>query len=110
MYDSNKRARIYLVEFCTDVWFKRHTFRKDRTFTKGGYYLSTDLFNLFDGVALSQKGIIFFQVKTNAWPPTQPLNDFAKRFTQCITIMALNVRKVNGRIQVFTREYPYEKI
>lgn len=93
MYQSNLKARNYLLYTigCSDVWFKRHTRRKDKTFTPDGFYPSTDLFNLFDGVALNQDKIIFFQVKTNGWPPAKPLEEFAE--TYGASVMAINIRK-----------------
>ncbi len=97
MYFSNQKARAYLLNTvkCTDVWFKRHTRRKDKTFTPNGYYPSTDLFNLFDGIALSpQKGIIYFQVKTNAWPKTEPLLDFARKYKA--VVISINIYKRDG--------------
>ena len=107
-YDSNARARHYLltVEGCSDVWFKRHTRRKDKVFTPTHYYLATDLFLLFDGAALSPRGLILFQVKSGNWPKTEPLNEFKRKYGNII--MAMNVRKKDNRIQVFVREYPYE--
>ena len=75
-------------------------------FIQSSYYLATDLFNLFDGVALSPRGLVFFQVKSDAWPKTELLNDFKRKYGNII--MALNVRKKDNRIQVFKREYPHE--
>ena len=103
MYVSNAKARNFLLseEKCTDVWFKRHTRRKDKVFTQDGSYLATDLFNLFDGIALNNEGVIYFQVKTNAWPKTEPLNDFSKKTKE--RIIAINVTKK----EIKKREYPY---
>lgn len=103
MYESNAKARHYLLqeEKCSDVWFKRHTRRKDKIFTQTGSYMATDLFNLFDGIAVNDKGVIYFQVKTNAWPKTEPLNDFCKKTQE--RIIALNVTKK----EIKKREYPY---
>ena len=92
MYQSNQKARVYLqVMGCSDIWFKAHTRRNDRTYTQNSYYLSTDLFNLFDGVALLGNSIIFFQVKSNRWPSPKPMYVFAKQY-QGVCIMAINVR------------------
>lgn len=112
MYDSNRRARNFLLEFASAdaVWLKSHTKRKDRVFTQDGHYNATDLFNLFDGIAISKEhGVILFQVKTDAWPRTDKLNDFARTYKGC-TIWSINVRNVSRKgIRVFLREYPYEK-
>ena len=92
MYQSNKKARVLLQTMgCTDIWFKAHTRRNDRTFTQKNYYLSTDLFNLFDGIALLESIIIFFQVKSNRWPSPEPMFEFSKRFPH-IRVLAINVR------------------
>src|SRR3989304_5653312 len=84
MYDTNLRVRNYLLneEKCTDVWFKKHTRRLDKTYTPNGFYFSRDLFNLFDGIALTEGSdfIIFFQAKTTNFPSSKPLNLFAVRF------------------------------
>lgn len=117
MYDTNLRVRNYLltVEKCTDVWFKRHTRRLDKTFTpisnnKEGYYFSRDLFNLFDGIALldGSNFIIFFQAKTTNFPKSEPLNKFAARFPE-VKVVAYVTRKIKGRIQVLKRSYPFVK-
>ena len=110
MYESNRRARKYLLEFegCDEVWFKRHTRRKDDIFTQVGKYKATDLFNKFDGIAIG-KQIIFFQVKTSAWPPTTELNRFAEKFSG-VRVIAINVRNAKKGWIVATREYPYEKL
>lgn len=105
MYDSNKRARIFLLSNgVSDVWFKRHTRRKDLVHTKNGPYPATDLFNLFDGVALSEHKVIFFQVKTGTWPAPKPMTEFARRYAG-VTVLALNVRKKNGKYEVARRVY-----
>lgn len=111
MYASNRRAKEFLFDSydCDEVWFKPHTKRKDRVFTKNSMYKATDLFNLFDGIAIAQNfGVIFFQVKTNAWPSTEELNDFVSKYPE-LRIIALNVRKKKNSWEVFSREYPYER-
>ena len=108
MYDTNKRVRDYLlqVDACTDVWMKSHTRRHDKTWTFSSFYLSKDLFNLFDGIALTNRKIILFQAKTTNFPVTEPLNLFANRF-QGVTVAAYVARKIKGRIQVLKRVYPH---
>lgn len=109
MYESNQRARNFLLEFLKvdEVWFKKHGRRKDRIFTQNGHYYATDLFNLFDGIAITKSQVYFFQVKTNAWPPTIPLNQWAVDHKN-ITVFAINVRNTKKGWRVFHREYPYE--
>jgi len=108
MYASNAKARNYLLyEYgASDVWFKRHTRRKDRIFTGATYYLATDLFLLFDGIALVPKlsKVIFFQVKTGNWAAEKPILLFKKKYSNA-AILVINVRKVKGHYKVFVREY-----
>lgn len=108
MYASNTKARNYLLyEYgASDVWFKRHTRRKDKVFTGNTFYNATDLFNLFDGIALVPKikEVVFFQVKTGNWATVKPILNFKKRFPKAF-ILIMNVRKVKGHYKVFVREY-----
>ena len=97
MYQSNQKARVYLqVMGCSDIWFKTHTRRNDRTYTQNSYYLSTDLFNLFDGIALLDSIVIFFQVKSNRWPSPKSMIAFSRRFPH-IRVLAINVRSCKTR-------------
>lgn len=108
MYASNAKARNYMLyEYgASDVWFKRHTKRKDRVFTGRTFYLATDLFLLFDGIALVPriKKVVFFQVKTGNWAAAKPILIFKKKFPNAF-IAVFNVRKIKGRYKVFVREY-----
>ena len=110
MYDTNLRVRNYLLneEKCTDVWFKKHTRRLDKTYTPTGFYFSRDLFNLFDGIALTDGSdfIIFFQAKTTNFPKSEDMNKFARRFPE-VKVIAYVARKIKGRIQVLKRKYPF---
>jgi hypothetical protein len=92
MYVSNRKARDWLLSHGYDhVWFKRHTKRKDLVFTLSGSYTATDLWNLFDGIALTMDNKpCFFQVKTNAWPPMKPLMEFKNG--NSFEILCLNVQ------------------
>ena len=109
MYDTNLRVRNYLLneEKCTDVWFKKHTRRLDKTYTPNGFYFSRDLFNLFDGIALTEGSdfIIFFQAKTTNFPKSEPMIKFASRFSTKIKVVAYVTKKIKGRIHVFRRSY-----
>lgn len=108
MYSSNLKARNYLLHKfgASDVWFKRHTRRKDKVFTKNSFYWATDLFNLFDGIALvpKLKAVVFFQVKTSAWAAVKPILNFKSEYPSAF-VLVLNVRKVKGHYQVFERRY-----
>jgi len=117
MYDTNLRVRNYLLneEKCTDVWFKKHTRRLDKTYTpisprhnQNGFYYSRDLFNLFDGIALlgGSDFIIFFQAKTTNFPKSEDMNKFARRFPE-VKVVAYVARKIKGRIHVLKRKYPF---
>lgn len=114
MYDTNLRVRNYLLneEKCTDVWMKRHTRRLDKTYTpnsknSAGYYFSRDLFNLYDGIALNGKWIIFFQAKTTNFPKTEPMNVFAKSYPEVMVVAYVTRKKKNGRIEILRRQYPF---
>jgi len=81
MRHSNLMVREFLLEKGFDeIWFKAHTNRSDRVFTQRGVYLATDLWNLFDGMAFSMGGVLWFlQMKTNQWAKEEPMKVFAKK-------------------------------
>lgn len=102
MYASNKLARQMLLKDGYDnIWFKRHTRRKDIIFTQKGNYLATDLWNLFDGICTGLDGkIVFFQVKTNAWAKMEPIIEFNKGKSG-YDILIINITK--------KKEWEYQK-
>ena len=78
------------------VYFKEHLRRKSKFFNQWGagdpeFYQATDFFNLFDGLCFINGGLCFFQVKTNAWPPGQPINEFLRN-KNGFRVFAVNVR------------------
>jgi len=96
MYASNLRARKFLLAHNYDeIWFKSHTRRKDKVYAQRGTYKATDLWNLFDGICFDSKGVlIFFQIKTNAWPDKKPIIDFlSSKQTYAFYVIAINVHK-----------------
>lgn len=110
MYNTNRIAREYLLKNGYDqIWFKKHTRRKDIVWTQNGRYLATDLWNLFDGMCFTNdRHLVFFQVKTNAWPKTEEYNTFIQKYFSwdlCsgTQVLFLNVRKKNGLWIVETR-------
>jgi hypothetical protein len=109
MYITNKRVRDWLLKSGYDeIWFKRHTKRNDLVFTQRGTYLATDLWNLFDGICQNPNGgLVYLQMKTNAWPKAKPLEAFAKRHG--VSILVLNVtnklKVCHGKYKLFTRWY-----
>lgn len=107
MYESNRRARNFLLENgCDQIWLKPHLRRKDRVFSQKGMYLATDLWNLFDGIAFKDGRLFLLQIKTNAWAPEQPIQDFLNKhlaFSDSVKALIINVRKKKGHWVVETR-------
>jgi hypothetical protein len=80
-------------------------------------YLSTDLWNLFDGICFGEDLIevdetgrnkaYYIQVKTNAWATEEPILKFLK--THSVNVIVINVTNklkiCKGKYKVFTREY-----
>jgi len=101
--------RNWLLEQGYDeIWFKRHTKRNDVVYTQKGNYLATDLWNLFDGICQNPDGgLVYLQMKTNAWPKAEPLKAFA--YQHKITILVLNVtnklKVCKGKYRLFARYY-----
>lgn len=110
MRASNKLVREWLLSNNYDqIWFKAHTARNDLVFTQKGNYLSTDLWNLFDGICQSSSGfIVFLQMKTNKWADEKPLKEFIKKINGCF-IISFNVnnklKETRGKYKVFVRNY-----
>jgi len=113
MYATNKLVREWLLQNKFDqIWFKRHTKRNDITFTQKGNYLSTDLWNLFDGICFDQYGWpVYLQMKTNAWASAKVILKFLT--THNISVMVFNVtnklKDSKGKYKVFVRRYEYPR-
>lgn len=109
MYKTNAMVKDFLLQRGFDeIWFKRHTRRPDVVYTQRGTYAATDLWNLFDGIAFSTGGSIWFlQMKTNAWAKDEPLKDFATKHN--VHILSFNVsnklKESNGKWKVFWRSF-----
>jgi hypothetical protein len=106
MYQSNMRARKYLVEVmgADHVYFQRHTKRKYKFYTKdGSFYTGTDFFNLWDGLCFIGGRVCFFQVKTNAFPNAGDVNSFVADKSGC-NFLAINV-KTKPQTHIETRWY-----
>ena len=93
---SNRKAVIWLLEHgYDDIWLKPHGRRHDLVYTSGEWYRALDLWNLFDGICFDEEGtVVFIQIKTNAWPPMQPIYDFMRR-KHDIKVLCINVFKKN---------------
>lgn len=116
MRASNKLAREWLLSNGFDeIWFKRHTRKPDRFYTKDlhlvkergimvqrPYYYGIDLWNLFDGICFDTEthSVVFFQVKTNNWPNPKAYKQFKYL---SIVILFINVKKVKNKWVVETR-------
>ena len=110
MRASNLEVRKWLLKNKYDsIWFKPHTKRNDLVFTQKGNYLATDLWNLFDGICISNDNrIIFLQMKTNSWAKEKPLVNFMenKVGTSIISFNVTNkLKECKGHYKVFVREY-----
>lgn len=112
MRTSNKLVREWLLKNSYDeIWFKPHGKRNDYVFTQKGNYMAQDIWNLFDGICISNySGITFLQMKTNAWASEKPFKDFLKKLPDnYIEILSFNVTnklaECKGRWKVFVREY-----
>ena len=106
MRASNRKAVMWLLkEGYDDIWLKPHTRRHDLIYTRGEWYRALDLWNLFDGICFDEGGnIVLIQIKTNAWPPSQPIFDFM-RDKNNIKVLCINVFRKEGRWDVKVRAY-----
>lgn len=108
MRASNRLAVNELLSLgYDDVWLKPHTARNDTVYTKGGKYLATDLWNLFDGICFGKNRPYFIQVKTNNWAAEDPIKKFLK--THYISVIVINVtnrlKVCKGKYKVLMRTY-----
>ena len=103
MYHSNAVAQDWLLsnKFNYIVMFTHTRYGMPHKWKENGvtkHHLQKDLYGLFDGICLSEDGkIIFFQVKTNAFPPTDPIQTFLKKTRNCY---CLGINVVGGRARV----------
>lgn len=107
MRASNKLVREWLLkEGYDDIWFKPHGTHNDYVFTQKGSYMAQDIWNLFDGICTGA-GVVFLQMKTNAWAKEKPFRDFVKKHG-CL-ILSFNVsnkhKDSKGRYKVMVRQY-----
>lgn len=101
---SNKKAYDHLLKIgYEEVWLKAHTKFHDTVHCIGRTYKALDLFNLWDGIALTKDDHIFVQIKTNAWPKEEPMIDWCKKHNA--NGMAINVKLINDDWQVLIRYY-----
>jgi len=118
MRASNKLAVNHLLKNgYDDIWLKPHSARNDLVYCQDRKYLSTDLWNLFDGICFGEDLIevdetgrnkaYYIQVKTNAWATEEPILKFLK--THSVNVIVINVTNklkiCKGKYKVFTREY-----
>ena len=106
MRASNRKAVMWLLkEGYDDIWLKPHGRRQDLVYTRGEWYRALDLWNLFDGICFDEDGnIVLIQIKTNAWPPSQPIFDFM-RDKNNMKVLCINVFRKEGRWDVKVRAY-----
>jgi len=100
---SNRQAIYYLLKRFgwKDITLRTHCKHKDLVYNLSKNYMATDYWNLFDGMGYNGAGkLTFIQIKTNAWPPTKPINDFCKQHK--LKAISVNVRKND----VQHRHYP----
>jgi len=102
---SNRKAVLWLLKNgYDDIWLKPHTRRHDLVYTTGEWYRALDLWNLFDGICFDEGGnTVYIQIKTNAWPPKDPILEF-KKGKQNIIVLCINVFKKNNKWDVKTRQ------
>lgn len=83
--------------------------RKVRVFLESKGYLvymihhsrwSKDIFGLFDGFAVKDGKVMFFQVKSNKMPSIEPFIDFYKRFQIDCEIFIVKDRKDIQEIKI----------
>lgn len=66
--------------------------------------LQKDLYGCFDGMCLSKDGYItFVQIKTNAFPPTKPIQEFLSK-ALFARALAINVLKKGCRVRLYNGE------
>ena len=100
---SNKLAVRYLLSKGFDpVILITHCRHKDMMYTAfRGIVKETDLFNLWDGVAVRKSFIYWIQIKSDAWPSEKKIHAWIKG-KKDVKAMAINVRK-DGKLSI--RDY-----
>jgi len=106
MRATNKLAIEYLIKLgFTDITLRTHCKHRDFVYNKDKIYRATDYFNLFDGMGFNKhQELVFLQFKTNAWPASQPIIDFCKRYH--LHALSVNVKtKIREKPKILLREY-----
>lgn len=107
MYKSNSLARLFLINNGYDqIWLKAHTRMQDTIVCQHYNYKAIDLWNLFDGICFKEGHLYFLQIKTNAWPDMNAIQDFKKQFfpfSDTIRVLIINVKKVKRKTGIVTR-------
>ena len=96
MRASNKLVREWLLSHdYTHIWFKAHTNRSDKVFTNKGSYLASDLWNLFDGIAIRRRDerIYFLQMQTNSWANEKHIKFWTQRVVG-VKVLSFNVNNI----------------
>lgn len=90
-----------IVTFGHNRYGMAHTWKEDgRVKTKN----FQDLYGLFDRISINKDGFIFFvQIKTNAFPPSEPIQEFIKK-TVYARGLAINVVKGKVRARLYNGE------
>ena len=103
MYDSNVIAKQWLLsnKFNHIAMFGHTRYGMNHTWSENGkikHSWQKDLYSLWDGICLSKDGfIMFLQIKTNAFPPTKPIQTFLKK---TVYARGLGINIVGGRARV----------
>ena len=103
MYKSNAIAKQWLLsnKFNYIALFTHAKYGMPHTWIDKGVIknsLQKDLYSLWDGICLSKDGfIMFLQIKTNAFPPTKPIQTFLKK---TVYARGLGINIVGGRARV----------
>ena len=105
MRQSNKKAVKWLLENGYDeVWLKAHTKFSDLVYSNFGNYKALDIFNLWDGIAITQEdGVFFIQIKTNSWAKEQPIIDWCTKYKA--KALSINVKRYKEEWNVMVRRY-----
>lgn len=103
---SNGKAIAWLLKNgYNSVYLKAHTKWNDTVYCIDGNYKALDLFNLWDGIVLSDK-VWFVQIKTNAWAKEKPIIQWCKKYKA--NGMIINVKlNNNDDWNVMVRKYEY---
>jgi hypothetical protein len=114
MRSSNRKVVLYLLDKgYTEIWLKAHGRRHDLVYkdnTKNSWYRALDLWNLFDGICLDpNNGIVFLQLKTNAWAKEEPLKEWAKKTKSKVMSFNCKYSTTLKKWDVLERTYKHDK-